>query len=64
VEVSVTAASTEDKVTFTVTQGSAEVTQDISGAYTEVVDMTGFAEGEVAMEIIFDNAKNVAVTIS
>ncbi|MCL2817278.1 MAG: hypothetical protein FWD39_02690 [Clostridiales bacterium] len=60
----VTNANSEGKVFLIISQGDVEKTVELSGEFSEDIDMSDFEPGSVKLRLKFEKAKDVKVTIT
>ena len=60
----VTSTNSSGSITLTATQGDIERTFDITGAFNDNIDMSGFEPGRVRLRLQFSNAENVEILIN
>jgi len=59
----VTNANSNGIVGLKISQGDFDVTVDITGNYSDKIDMSGFSPGKVKLQLIFSKASNVSTSI-
>jgi len=60
----VTSTNSSGTLSFTITQGDAKRTVDISGQFSGSIDTSGFTAGKVSMRLDYTSAKDTNISIT